>query len=77
MLSLESCATFGQSRFRVMRYPSVLAKGSELTVDLNGKIKKEILEREFSGVLAAIIQHESDHMSGISLEESGERMFFK
>jgi peptide deformylase len=76
-LSLESCATFPNDRFGVMRYASIKARGRTLKSN-EGKI--EIVCDDFidiSGPIAAIVQHELDHIKGIGPNLSGERMFFR
>lgn len=77
MLSLESCASHGSHRFGVMRYPSIEVSGSSLVSDHEGKMRMDKIHENFSGVLSAVIQHESDHLKGISLDVSGERIFFR
>jgi len=75
-LSLESCATFSGERFGVMRYSSVELSGKTIKSD-EGKISISTNSIELSGVLAAIVQHECDHIRGISPEVAGERIFIK
>lgn len=77
MLSLESCASHGSDRFGVMRHPSIEVSGSSLVSDHEGKMRMDKIHENFSGVLAAVIQHESDHLKGVSLDGSGERIFFR
>lgn len=73
-LSLESCATFPGERFAVMRYSSIDVSAEKVSLD-EGKVRITNEIREFSGIEAVLIQHESDHLSGILPDKAGERIF--
>lgn len=76
-LSLESCCTFPGDRFGVMRYSDLECSGKLLSSDEQGKVVMESFEgRVFSGLEAAIIQHEFDHTMGVMPDKSGERLHF-
>lgn len=75
-LSLESCATFFGERFGVMRHSCVSLSGKTIKSE-EGKILIADYLIEVSGAVAAIVQHECDHIRGISPDVSGERIFIK
>ena len=56
---IEGCLSFPKEYFIVERYPEIVLKD-----DING-------EKVYSGYLAQIIQHEYDHIKGITLKQSG------
>lgn len=76
-LSVESCATFPGDRFGIIRSSSVDVSGDSIDLNEQGEIRiaPEILE--FSGPVAAIVQHEFDHVCGVAPDVSGERLFFR
>jgi peptide deformylase len=76
-LSVESCPSLPGMRFSVKRYLSIKAKGRLVVEDSGGRIKFSDFEDVFSGVESAIIQHEVDHMNGVTIDMIGERMNFR
>jgi peptide deformylase len=45
--------------------------------DSEGRIRFSDFEDVFSGVESAIVQHEVDHMNGVTIDVIGERMNFR
>ena len=74
MLSIEGCGSFPGERFGIMRFPSVVFKARALRPDDQGKVGSFELNQEFSGPIAAIIQHEMDHLRGICPDAMGDRI---
>ena len=68
MLSVEGCPSLPGRRFGVMRFPSVRVLSKTLRSDDSGRISISEVDRVFSGVAAAILQHEIDHMRGIFID---------
>lgn len=74
VLSVESCPSLPDARFAVRRYANVMAKGRLVSEDADGRIKFVQFEDVFYGPEAAMIQHEVDHMRGVSVDSVGERL---
>lgn len=74
MLSVESCPSLPGARFAVRRHTNVMARGRLVSEDRDGRIKFVEFEDVFYGPEAAMIQHEVDHMHGVSIDSSGERV---
>lgn len=72
-LSVESCPSLCGARFAVERYLNISARGKVVSECEDGRIRFLEFEGVFSGPEAAMIQHEVDHMRGLSID-SGERM---
>jgi peptide deformylase len=56
---------------------SIKAKGRLVVEDSEGRIRFSDFEDVFSGVESAIVQHEVDHMNGVTIDVIGERMNFR
>lgn len=77
LLSVESCASLPGARFAVRRYANIIARGRLLSEDSEGRIKFVKFEEAFGGHEAALIQHEVDHMRGVTIDSLGERIDFR
>jgi peptide deformylase len=75
MLSLEGCASFQGRRFGIMRFPSIRLVSKIVSADESGKISISRFERVFSGITAAVVQHEMDHIRGIPPDTAGEEIY--
>lgn len=75
-LSFEMCPSFPDQRFGVMRHSDITFSARALNVDDNGRIFWDDVEFDASGLKAAILQHETDHITGNSLK-SAERIYFR
>lgn len=60
-IDTEGCLSFPNISVDVKRHSKILLKG----VDINGKE----YEREYSGFIARVIQHETDHLNGILIAD--------
>jgi len=60
-IDTEGCLSFPNISLDVKRSTTILLKG----IDINGKE----YEREYSGFLARVIQHETDHLNGILISD--------
>jgi len=76
-LSIETYPNLPGQRFAVMRYPTILFCGKKLDSDESGRLMLRTFEENKFGLEAATLQHEIDQIMGISLESSGERIFFR
>lgn len=74
LLSVESCPSLPGARFAVRRYANVMVKGRLIVEDGDGRIKFVQFQDVFYGPEAAMIQHEVDHMRGVTIDSFGERM---
>lgn len=57
----EGCLSFPNISLDIKRSSKILLKG----IDLNGKE----YEKEFSGYIARVIQHETDHLNGVLIAD--------
>ncbi len=60
-IDTEGCLSFPNISLDVKRSTTILLKG----IDINGKE----YEREYSGFIARVIQHETDHLNGILISD--------
>lgn len=68
--SIERCLSIGNSYYRLKRYNEISAKGKKIVFG-GEKLKIEDFEEKLSGLSSVVFQHETDHQSGLFINESG------
>ena len=66
----EGCLSLPGELYAVKRYPAILATWT----NTQGHVRKDVKLR---GVAAQVFQHEHDHLRGVTLRESGQRLKIK
>jgi peptide deformylase len=74
--SVEGCLSLPGEHYKVDRYEKVTVKGMRI-VETSGETSAEPFEREYSGVMAVLMQHEIDHDHGRErmIDKIGTRVF--
>lgn len=71
--SAEGCLSLGRDKFILDRYDAVRVSG-KIFVEKDGKMLLDEFTRDFSGIFAAIMQHEIDHCDGVFVDTVGRRV---